>query len=132
MRMKKRGLLGSVLKLKCPKCREGDLFKKHGYFVFKNILDMPEQCDVCGQKFEIEPGFWIGALWVSYPFVIGIISPFIFLMLYFPMTYLWGIIMIILVLPLFLLYSLVLRLGRSIWISIFVKYNPPFKNKLKL
>jgi len=30
------------------------------------LLDMPERCPVCGQKFELEVGFYYGTGYVSY------------------------------------------------------------------
>lgn len=54
------------------------MFVKKGLFVYHNPLDMHESCSNCGQKYEIEPGFWIGALWASYPIVVLIETPFLF------------------------------------------------------
>lgn len=61
-----KGLLPSILKMKCPKCREGQMFKKKSLYTIKGIFDMPEECEVCGQKMEIEPGFYYGTGYVSY------------------------------------------------------------------
>ena len=33
---------------------------------------MNEKCDHCGLKFELEPGFFIGAMYVSYAFGVAI------------------------------------------------------------
>ena len=72
----------SMFGLKCPRCRKGKLFTRRGLFVYREMLKMPENCAVCNQKFEIEPGFWIGAMWISYPFVVAIEMPFFFLALF--------------------------------------------------
>jgi hypothetical protein len=39
---------------------------------------MNSKCPLCGQKFEIEPGFFIGAMYVSYAFTVieGLIAGF--------------------------------------------------------
>ena len=34
---------------------------------------MKEKCDSCGLKFQVEPGFFIGAMYISYAFIVGII-----------------------------------------------------------
>ena len=65
--------------MSCPKCGDGKLFKKKGLFIYKKILDMHEKCEVCNFKFEIEPGFWLGSLWTSYPIIILIELPFLML-----------------------------------------------------
>jgi len=109
----------SVITLKCPACREGDLFLKKGLFVFRNTLAMPENCSCCGQKFEIEPGFWIGALWTSYPLVVAIETPFLFLALFSRNnTWTWFGLMIV---AFAIFYPITLRLGRSVWAHLFIK-----------
>jgi uncharacterized protein (DUF983 family) len=113
----------SITKLKCPSCRKGDLFLIPGLFTFKKILKMPGRCQYCGQKYEIEPGFWIGALWTSYPFIVMIETPFILAAISgvsFGITAL----VLAMTLTLFIFFPLTLRLGRSIWIHLFVQYRP--------
>ncbi len=107
----------SIFRLKCPKCSKGDLFEKQGLFRFTKILEMPESCANCGQKYEIEPGFWIGSLWTSYPLIIIIELPFLICALVVesihPFWFFGG-----MILAFTLLYPVMLRLGRSIWIHL--------------
>ena len=77
--MEKGTKLYSVLNQKCPRCQEGDLFINKGWFVFEKFLDMPKKCKRCGQVFKLEPGYYTAALWVSYPIVLIIFIPLIFL-----------------------------------------------------
>lgn len=35
------------------------------------ILDMHDQCPVCSQKFDLEPGFWYGTGYVSYALAVA-------------------------------------------------------------
>lgn len=58
--------LMAILKMKCPNCRKGNMFSQKRMFPLKNLQKMPEQCDHCGQKMEIEPGFYYGTGYVSY------------------------------------------------------------------
>lgn len=83
---------------------------------------MYENCSHCGQKYEIEPGFWIGALWTSYPIVVLIEIPFLFTAILsesisVPLTF--G--MMIVAFGIF--FPLMVRLGRSIWAHVFIKYK---------
>lgn len=112
----------SILKLKCPRCREGELFQKKGLLIYRGMFDMSERCSSCNLKFEREPGFWIGALWASYPLVIVIELPFLFLALFggWEKPYLALFIMII---AFIVLCPVFIRLGRSIWIHAWVKYK---------
>ena len=50
---------------KCPRCRSGKMFP-YPATQLKNFSIMNKSCDVCGLEFEIEPGFFWGAMYVSY------------------------------------------------------------------
>jgi len=77
--MKKGTKLYSILNLKCPRCQEGDLFINKGWIVFEQMLDMPRKCPSCSQSYRIEPGYYTAALWISYPIVLIVFIPLIFL-----------------------------------------------------
>lgn len=54
----------SALQCKCPKCRTGNMFAGKMYrFGGQTML---ENCPHCGFHFEIEPGFFYVAMFVSY------------------------------------------------------------------
>jgi len=118
----KKSKLLSVIRQNCPRCHEGNLFTTQNPYNFKEGIRMYDSCPVCNQDFKIEPGFYIGALWTSFPIVIFIMAILSILMLaYFKLslTYFF----IILTLILFLLQPIITRLGRSIWIHIFINYD---------
>lgn len=58
--------ISAMFALKCPNCFSGNLFYNRSPFSFKRIADMPDECPSCKQDFVIEPGFWFGAMFVSY------------------------------------------------------------------
>ncbi len=120
--MSSTSLYRSIFSLKCPRCRQGELFNKPGLFRFKDVLEMPEKCTHCDQTFRIEPGFWIGALWASYPIIILIEIPFLLTAIYWQNDHVW-IVFVGMLLAFILFFPLMLRLGRSIWIHLFI----PFK-----
>jgi uncharacterized protein (DUF983 family) len=68
----KPALLPSMLKFKCPNCRRGSMYKNKSIFPLNQLLDMPEHCSVCGQKMEIEVGFYYGTGYVSYALSVAI------------------------------------------------------------
>lgn len=92
------------------------------------MLDMPENCPVCNQKYEIEPGFWLGALWTSYPIVVLIELPFLLtaILVYEVNPFITIGLMALLFL---IMWSTILRLGRSIWINISIHFDKNWKNK---
>ncbi|GAB2704818.1 hypothetical protein GCM10027037_32980 [Mucilaginibacter koreensis] len=56
--------LKSALHAKCPKCRTGNMFA-NGLYSFSG-QKMHEACPHCGFHFEIEPGYFYVAMFVSY------------------------------------------------------------------
>jgi len=81
---------------------------------------MHEYCMVCNQKFEIEPGFWIGAMWISYPIVVAIELPFLFLALVADGNLIW-VYFGLMIIAFLIFWPLMLRLGRSSWAHICIR-----------
>jgi len=66
--------LSAILQGKCPHCREGRIFK---YSVWNiRFAEMNPTCPHCGVSFTPEPGFYIGAMYVSYAFNIVLLITF--------------------------------------------------------
>ena len=51
--------------LRCPRCRRGALFPT-GSFTFSMPFKQFEHCPKCGQNYFPEPGFYYGAMFMSY------------------------------------------------------------------
>lgn len=111
----------SIAELKCPRCQEGDLFET-GTFSFQKPFDMPENCPACGQKYFLGPGFYYGAMFISYGITgwlaLIVVGGLIFLGVYW-MTAFW-----IMVAIMAILFVWFFRLARAIWINFNVKYDP--------
>lgn len=117
----------SKLKMRCPNCHRGNLFTNKSIFPLGKMLDMPEHCPVCGQKYEIELGFWYGTGYVSYALSVGLIAA---LAVIFSLTvgfswqnnsvfYFIGIMIGAMV----LLQPIIMRYSRVLYIYFFVKYG---------
>jgi uncharacterized protein (DUF983 family) len=66
--------LWSIFTMKCPRCRRGKMFNNsnaYGKLSLKHIFDMPDVCGECGQKYDMEPGFWYGTSYVSYALTVA-------------------------------------------------------------
>ena len=61
----KKGLVVAAATSCCPRCREGKMFDYPVYDITK-LGVMRERCSVCNLKFELEPGFFVGAMYVGY------------------------------------------------------------------
>lgn len=84
---------------------------------------MPKRCEVCGQKFEPETGFYYGAMFISYLFIAlisFIVVCFNIFVLGIQVELSFGILLLILA----IIYVWNLRITRSIWIHLIVKYDP--------
>ena len=62
--MQKTSKLYAIVKGKCPHCRRGDIFTGNTYGF--NIQRTNTKCGHCNQRFEIEPGYFYAAMYVSY------------------------------------------------------------------
>jgi len=121
--MLKGNKLYSILYNKCPQCHEGDFFKTKSAFDLKHFDEMHDHCSVCGMRYEREPGFYTGSMYVSYAFYVAtIVSSFVLFVVIFDMdalNLLYGLIP-----ALILLTPYYFRLARRVWINMFVGYNP--------
>lgn len=92
---------------------------------FHRILKMHEKCSHCNLKYQIEPSFFYGAMYVSYALnvIVGIAAFFVsFVWLKTTITQslfaIFG--------ALILTYPIVMRLSRSIYINIFVHFDKKY------
>ncbi len=54
----------AIIKGRCPACRKGNMFEKpYGPFRRQNMYST---CKICGLRFEVEVGFFWGAMFISY------------------------------------------------------------------
>lgn len=91
-------------------------------FVLSNPLDMHKTCRICAQKFEPEPGFYFGAMFVSYV-LSGSFFVIIALITVFGLGWSVNQTMILILFLGALMYLKVLRFSRSMWIHFMVKYD---------
>lgn len=57
--------LASTFTLTCPRCRRGDLFPTSSFSFDKPFMQY-EHCPKCGNDYFPEPGFYYGAMFISY------------------------------------------------------------------
>ncbi len=108
----------SILRGKCPQCKKNDIFNSKGNLLFFQIPQMDERCKNCNFKFEKEPGFFFGAMFVSYALAVAeFIGVFIMSYFIFELSLLASFLGIIL--SAILLSTINFRLSRIIWIYLF-------------
>jgi uncharacterized protein (DUF983 family) len=119
----------SILKLKCPRCHEGDLFAKKNPYSYSKLSKMPDNCPVCNEKYWPEPGFYFGAMYVSYALTIAIsVAVFVAMIVLWHFDVMWylGLNAAIIL----LLFPLIFRISRAVWFNFFVTYKTPEERAL--
>jgi len=118
----------SLFNQKCPRCRTGDMFQTRKPYDLKRFMKMNERCVVCGQRMEIEPGFYYGTSYISYALTV-VLSAATFIVWWLTIGFsledhrlFWwiGINGVFLL----LLQPWLMRLSRAVWLSFFVRYDP--------
>lgn len=61
----------AFIKGKCPSCKKGNIFFAN-YIFTKKFFMTNTKCAVCNYTFEPEPGFYYGAMYISYMFSVAI------------------------------------------------------------
>ena len=129
---KRPGYMLAVLTNKCPRCREGFIYKEKSSYKLMSVVKMVEKCPVCGQPTEIEVGFYYGTGYVSYALSVLIcgasciawwlIIGFSFEDDRFLTWLIFNAILLVGIQP------PLMRLSRTLWLSWFVTYDPNWKN----
>ncbi len=126
--MKRDSLMISIARQQCPSCRSEKMFT--GPVYSKRFYNMHQKCPNCSQELEPEPGFYTGAMYVSYAFQIILIAIFVVasLILGVEGSYWWYVGWIaglsVVLLP------LIYRLSRSVWAHMFIPYRGQTKLKV--
>lgn len=123
----KPALVPSILKMKCPHCRQGHMFTNKSIFPLKQMLDMPDRCEVCGQKMELEVGFYYGTGYVSYGLSVALFFfNLIWYWLIFGISYKDNSVFYYLITSIsivVLLQPWLMRISRVLYLYMFVKYE---------
>jgi uncharacterized protein (DUF983 family) len=108
-------LIGRGLRLRCPACGEGKLFR--------NWLSMNDPCPVCGRRFNRAPGYLLGSIYFNYG-VTALLVVVLYFSLFFTGTLtgrqlLWLLTAFSLLFPVWFF-----RYGRALWIAFDERWDP--------
>jgi uncharacterized protein (DUF983 family) len=120
-------LFTAILGLKCPRCERGNLYKS-SLIQFKGVLNMHDNCPVCGQKYDLEPGFYWGSMYIGYAISSGILLVTAFIAIIgFEMSEMktLGLVACVGI----ILIPLVSRYSRALWLAMFVKRDHSYDEK---
>ena len=102
---------------KCPHCEKGQVFYKNGNPLLFQMPKMHSHCPACKYRFEREPGYFFGAMYISYAIAIAEMVA-IFVISRFFVSDLWDSFVIMAVLAL-LFTTLNFKYSRLVWMYIF-------------
>jgi uncharacterized protein (DUF983 family) len=124
--LKKGSKLNSILTGSCPRCQNESMYLDKNPLHFSKILKMHEKCSHCGLKYQIEPSFFYGAMYVSYGLNVALgVAAFVISYLIFKSNL--KIAFIAIIASNVVLFPYVLRWSRNIYINLFVNYDKKYK-----
>jgi uncharacterized protein (DUF983 family) len=125
--MKKGSNLYAITKFKCPRCHEGELYPS-STFSFERSFDMHKRCGHCDANFFPEPGFYYGAMFISYIFS-GFFCIFFLVITMLALNWNAAVAIGSLLLIMAIYFVWLFRFARAIWLSINLKYDPSMSKK---
>jgi len=118
-------LLLSILKMKCPVCREGAVFQNPNPYLLRSLGDIHTLCPVCRQNFRPEPGFYFGGAIISYPLMVifGMVVVGLFYFITGDIFDHFSTVMVILSVSVIAVSPIVFRYSRVLFLYINFKYR---------
>lgn len=114
--------LYSILFGACPKCHQESMYVNKNPYVLSEVIKMHETCSHCKTKYQIEPSFFYGSMYVSYGVGIAFaVAAFIISYNIFESSLVTAFIAIVVTLVGFM--PVIMRLSRNIWINLFISYD---------
>ncbi len=121
-------IIYSTIANKCPRCHKGKIFEKNNPYTFNKPLLMRDSCSECDLRYEREPGFFYGAMYVSYAMMSGIfITWFISDLLWLHMEAFT--LAVSVMLNILVAFPIVYRWARIVWLNFFIRYDKNVLNK---
>ncbi len=112
----------SIFYLKCARCHEGEAFMT-GSWSFVKPFDMHERCPKCNLNYFPEPGYYYGAMFISYV-ITGFFSLGFVALFYWIIGWSQTLTFTLLIIFLLINFVYIFRISRMMWLNVNVKYNP--------
>jgi len=127
--LKKGSVINSILTGSCPKCQEESMYVEKNPYKLSTLYKRNETCSHCKTRYQIEPSFFYGAMYVGYGLTVAIgAAIFVILNVIFGIAVLTTFISIII--GILLLTPVTSRTARNIYINMFVHFDKDWKQKL--
>ena len=113
----------AIFRYKCPHCHEGQFFVDNNPYNLSKAGDILDECPVCHRRYTPEPGFYYGAMYVSYALAVAtFVAAYVATIVLYPeastgLTV--GVVLASLIFSSPYLYAL----SKTIWASLFMSYK---------
>ena len=126
--MGNNSLFKAIKDEKCPRCHRGDLFITSA-FKLSGFYKMHKHCPVCEQTLEPEPGFYFGAMFISYGMLV-MMSILTWITLFFSFRPAFAVYVIVILILNVLLLPFIFRYSRTLFLFGFggIGFNKDFLN----
>ena len=124
--LKKGSKLNSILTGSCPRCQNESMYLDKNPLHLSKMLKMNENCSHCGLKYQLEPSFFYGAMYVSYGLNVAL-SVVVFLLSYLFIHWDLKTTLIAILIANIILFPFVIRWSRNIYINFFVSFDEKYK-----
>ncbi len=120
---RKGSKLYAIFKFKCPHCHDGEFFVDRNPYNLMRAGDIHQECSVCHRKYQPEPGFYYGAMYVAYALAVAtFVTAYVATVVLFPNATTGATVAVVLG-SLLLLAPLIYALSKTIYASIFMGYK---------
>ncbi|NNE32194.1 MAG: DUF983 domain-containing protein [Winogradskyella sp.] len=120
--------LYSILFGVCPKCHQESMYVEKNPYKLTDTLKMHERCSHCNTKYQMEPSFFYGSMYVSYGIGVAFaVAAFVISYLLFQTSLVVAFLAIVFTLIAFM--PVIMRLSRNIWINLFMNYDKSVTTK---
>lgn len=107
-------LIGRALRLLCPRCGRAKMFT--------GLFRMHETCPGCGLKFEREPGYFLGSIYLNYGMTAGLTTA-AYVLLRFGMEIEARKLLVPLLVFIVLFSTLYFRYARALWLAMDCRFD---------
>jgi len=130
--MKIVNIFYSTFSNKCPRCHQGDVFKEKNPYKLNKMFSLHETCSHCQLKYEREPSFFYGAMYVSYALTSGWFIIWYLIYLFYLSQFDTLYFALLVSLSILVLSPITLRLSRLIWLNFFYSFDKKFQHKQQI
>lgn len=118
-----RSKLYSIFKYKCPHCHEGEFFVDRNPYHLSTAGAMLDRCPVCQRKYQPEPGFYYGGMYVTYAITVALfVTTYVAMLVLVPNAPLW-LYAVVVIAGIVLLAPWIYALSKTIWANLFFSYK---------